>query len=51
MAEEFMDCNRKCGCNGWDDHITISMCNMGQYGEETYSQHLTIEDRRYKILD
>ena len=49
MPTEFMDCERKCYGNGWDNHITISMCNMGQYSEEHYSQYLTIEETKELI--
>lgn len=44
MPEEFMGCSRKCNGDGWDDHITVTMYNMGMYSENHYSQCLTIKD-------
>ena len=44
MPEEFMGCSRECNGDGWDDHITVTMYNMGQYNECHYSQCLTIKD-------
>ncbi len=49
MVEEFIDCERECCGDGWDDHITITMCNMGQYNEEHYSQYLTIKETKKLI--
>lgn len=37
MPQEFMECSREFNGEKYDDDITISMCNMGQYGEEHYS--------------
>ena len=49
MPEEFMDCSRAFNGKEYHDHITITMCNMGQYNEENYSQYLTIKETKELI--
>lgn len=44
-----MNCSRVCNGGGWDNHITVTMYNMGQYNEERYSQYLTIEETKELI--
>ncbi len=49
MVKEFIDCSRVFNGDTYNDHITISMCNMGQYNEEYYSQYLTIDETKKLI--
>ena len=50
MAAEFIECSRVFNGDKYHDHITITMCNMGQYNEESYSQYLTIDETKELIV-
>jgi hypothetical protein len=49
MVEEFIECSRVFNGTVYHDYITITMCNMGQYNEENYSQYLTITETKELI--
>jgi hypothetical protein len=49
MPEQFIECSRVFNGKEYHDHITITMCNMGQYGEDHYSQYLTIGETKELI--
>jgi len=49
VAKEFIECSRVFSGNKWHDHVTVTMCNMGQYSEENYSQYLTIDETKELI--
>lgn len=49
IPEEFIECSHVFNGKEYHDHITITMCNMGQYNEENYSQYLTIDETKELI--
>ena len=44
MATEFMGCERTLTGDGWNDTISVTMYNVGQYNECHCTQNLTIQD-------
>jgi hypothetical protein len=57
MMSEIIRLHREHDGDAWDDTITLNICNMGQYSEDSYTMYLSIgeatviRDRLTKLIE